>query len=238
MNKEFNGKKVVITGGCKGIGKSIAELFLEEGANVVVTYCNSEKAAEAMKENCVRYQERLSIYKMDVSKAEVVYKVMAEIQEKLGGIDILINNAGIIKDSLVYSMNEMEWDQVLRTNLYGTYYTIKSVLYNMIKQREGNIINIASISGLTGILGQANYCASKFGVIGLTKTLAKELGKKNIRVNAVAPGYVDTDMIKGVKNINGKITSPKDIAYVVKFLASKESKCINGQVIVADDGNI
>jgi 3-oxoacyl-[acyl-carrier protein] reductase len=236
MNKEFNGKKVVITGGCKGIGKSIAELFLEEGANVVVTYCNSEKAAEAMKENCVRYQERLSIYKMDVSKAEVVYKVMAEIQEKLGGIDILINNAGIIKDSLVYSMNEMEWDQVLRTNLYGTFYTIKSVLYNMIKQREGNIINIASISGLTGILGQANYCASKFGVIGLTKTLAKELGKKNIRVNAVAPGYVD--MIKGVKNINGKITSPKDIAYVVKFLASKESKCINGQVIVADDGNI
>ena len=178
MNKEFNGKKVVITGGCKGIGKSIAELFLEEGANVVVTYCNSEKAAEAMKENCVRYQDRLSIYKMDVSKAEVVYKVMAEIQEKLGGIDVLINNAGIIKDSLVYSMNEMEWDQVLRTNLYGTFYTIKSVLYNLIKQREVNIINIASISGLTGILGQANYCASKFGVIGLTKTLAKELGKK------------------------------------------------------------
>ena len=175
---------------------------------------------------------------MDVSKAEVVYKVMAEIQEKLGGIDILINNAGIIKDSLVYSMNEMEWDQVLRTNLYGTFYTIKSVLYNMIKQREGNIINVASISGLIGVLGQANYCASKFGVVGLTKTLAKELGRKNIRVNAVAPGYVDTDMIKEVKNINGKITSPKDIAYVVKFLASKESKCINGQVIVADDGNI
>ena len=238
MNREFNGKRVVITGGCKGIGKSIAELFLEEGANVVVTYCNSEKAAEAMKENCVRYQGRLCIYQMDVSKAEVVYKVMAEIQEKLGGIDILINNAGIIKDSLVYSMNEMEWDQVLRTNLYGTFYTIKGVLYNMIKQREGNIINVASISGLIGVLGQANYCASKFGVVGLTKTLAKELGRKNIRVNAVAPGYVDTDMIKEVKNINGKITSPKDIAYVVKFLASKESKCINGQVIVADDGNI
>ena len=108
----------------------------------------------------------------------------------------------------------------------------------MIKQREGNIINVASISGLIGVLGQANYCASKFGVVGLTKTLAKELGRKNIRVNAVAPGYVDTDMIKEVKNINGKITSPKDIAYVVKFLASKESKCINGQVIVADDGNI
>ncbi|MCQ4744247.1 3-oxoacyl-ACP reductase FabG [Blautia producta] len=226
-------KKVIITGGCKGIGKCIAEKFLEENAYVSVTYWKSKELAELTKAEFAHYGEKFNIYQMDVSDMKMVYEVMSKIQNELGGVDILINNAGIIKDSILYSMSEEDWDQVIKTNLYGCFYTIKSVLYNMIKQRSGSIINISSVSGIKGIPGQTNYCASKAGIIGLTKALAEELSTKNIRVNAIAPGYVKTDMIAELKSINGKIIFPEQIANVAKFLATEESNCINGEVIVA-----
>lgn len=236
--KRFCDKKIIITGGCRGIGRSIAEKFLKEGAKVAVTYNKSEDAVKLMQYELEEYREQLNFYKMDVCDNWQVKEVMTDIQEKFGGIDILINNAGIVKDSLMYCMDDNDWDQVIKTNLYGCFYTSKSVLYNMIRQKKGIIINMASVSGIVGIAGQANYCASKFGIIGLTKTMAKELLKKNIRVNAVAPGYVDTEMISNINMKNVKVATPEEIAHIVMFLSSEESSYINGQVIIADGGSI
>ncbi|HDX9578844.1 3-oxoacyl-ACP reductase [Bacillus cereus] len=245
--KGLENKRIIVTGGCKGIGRAIVEKYLQEGAVVATTYYKSKDSSDQMKSELESYSDRLAIYNMDVSDAEQVNKVMEQIQDDLKGIDILVNNSGITQDSLLYSMKNSDWDKVIKTNLYGPFYTCKSVLLNMIKQKYGSIINIASVSGIVGIPGQSNYCASKFGLIGLTKSLAKELASKNIRVNAIAPGYVDTEMIDNVKITNelmrnkhslGRIGSPNEIANIALFLAGDASSYITGQVIVADGGFI
>ena len=244
---ELKGKNVVVTGGCKGIGKAITQKFLENGANVAATYCNSESAAISLKDELKQYCNNLKFYKMDVSDAENTNSTMSKIQDDMNGIDILINNAGIIHDNLLCFMDNSDWDKVIKTNLYGTFYTSKSVLLNMITKKSGIIINIASVSGLTGIAGQSNYCASKFGIIGLTKALAKEVAVKNIRVNAIAPGFIDTEMIGDVKkslNISKnthsmkRIGKPEEIANIALFLASDLSSYVTGQVFVADGGTL
>ncbi|KEO78091.1 3-oxoacyl-ACP reductase FabG [Paenibacillus polymyxa] len=245
--KELENKRIIVTGGCKGIGRAIVEKYLQEGAIVATTYYKSKDSSDQMKSELESYSDRLAIYNMDVSDPEQVNKVMEQIQDDLKGIDILVNNSGITQDSLLYSMKNSDWNKVIKTNLYGPFYTCKSVLLNMIKQKCGSIINIASVSGVVGIPGQSNYCASKFGLIGLTKSLAKELASKNIRVNAIAPGYVDTEMIDNVKimkelmrnkHSQGRIGSPNEIANIALFLAGDASSYITGQVIVADGGFI
>ncbi len=240
----LEGKRIIVTGGLRGIGKAIVKMCLAEGAVVATTYYKSADKIDELRSECIEAKERLFIYQMDVTSHESVEEVMEQMQDDLQGIDVLVNNAGIIKDKLLYSLSYQDWDEVIKTNLYSCFYTCKNVLLNMVSQRSGSIINISSVSGLIGIAGQSNYCASKFGVIGITKALAKEVGQKNIRVNAIAPGYVDSDMTSKVnknfdiksQNLMKRLGTPEEIAQVVKFLASDESSYITGQVIVADGG--
>lgn len=232
----FKDKKVIVTGGCRGIGKVIVEGFLKEGAIVATTYNSSAATAEEMKKD---FPDKLFTYQMDVSDPEQVESTMEKIQKDIDGVDVLVNNAGITKDGLLYMMSNKDWDDVIKTNLYGTFYTCRSVLYNMIRQKGGSIVNVSSVSGVKGIAGQSNYCASKFGVVGLTESLAKEVAKKKIRVNAVAPGFIDTEMVTDLKDINkknalGRVGKKEEVANIVLFLASEEASYITGQVIVAD----
>lgn len=239
----FVGKKIIVTGGCRGIGKRIAMKFLLLGADVAVTYQTSADSAKKMRE---QYPETLRFYKMDVRQEENVHLTMDKIVEELGGVDVLVNNAGITNDKYLMMMSKREWDNVISTNLDGAFLVTKSVLLPMVQQKRGCIINVSSVSGIIGVAGQTNYCASKFALIGLTKALSKEMAGKNIRINAVAPGYIDTDMVQAMpekyrKEIISKIPmkrlgSPDEIANVVAFLASDDASYITGQTIVIDGG--
>lgn len=239
----FKDKKVIVTGGCRGIGKRIAMKFLLLGADVAVTYRTSADSAEEMR---LQYPEKLKFYKMDVCQERSVRLTMNQIVEELGGVDVLVNNAGITNDKYLMMMSKEAWDSVLTTNLDGAFLVTKSVLLPMIQQKGGCIINVSSVSGVIGVAGQTNYCASKFALIGLTKALSKEVAGKNIRINAVAPGYIDTDMVqvmpeKHRKEIISKVPmkrlgSPDEIASVVAFLASNDASYITGQTIVIDGG--
>lgn len=242
----FKGKKVIITGGCKGIGKQIALKFLSVGADVAVTYYSSENAAEDMLKLSAQYEGTFRCCQMDVRNPQDISAKMSQLIENLGGVDVLINNAGITKDKYLFMMSKEDWDNVLSTNLDGTFHVTKTVLLTMVQQKRGCIINISSVSGVIGVAGQSNYCASKFAVIGFTKSLAKEMAGKNIRVNAVAPGYIETDMVhsmpkKKQDEIIAKVPmkrlgSPNEVASAVMFLASEEASYITGQTLVIDGG--
>jgi 3-oxoacyl-[acyl-carrier protein] reductase len=243
---KLEGKIALVTGASRGIGREIALEFAKEGANVAVNYAGSEeKAREVVEEMKALGREALCI-QCDVSNSEAVQKMMKSVVDHFGGLDILVNNAGITKDNLLLRMKEEEWDAVINTNLKGVFLCTKAAARTMMKKRSGRIINISSIVGITGNPGQANYVAAKSGVIGLTKTTAKELASRGITVNAIAPGFISTDMTENlpeeskeamIKQIPlGRIGEPKEIARVALFLASSDSSYMTGQVLRVDGG--
>lgn len=242
------GKKVLVTGASRGIGRAIALELARQGADVAVNYAGSEaKALEVVDEINAMGRESFAV-QCDVSNSESVTNMVKETIEQFGKLDILVNNAGITKDNLLMRMKEEEWDDVLNINLKGVFLCTKAVTRQMMKQRSGRIINISSIVGVSGNPGQANYVAAKAGVIGLTKTSAKELASRGITVNAIAPGFITTEMTdklsEDIQNEMLKIIplaqfgEPQDIANTVVFLASDESRYITGQTIHVDGGMV
>jgi len=240
-------KVALITGSAQGIGREIALLCAREGAHVIIGDINLEKAALTSKEIEALGRKSLAL-ELNVADYSKVEEAVNKILDKLGKVDILVNNAGITRDGLLLRMSEADWDAVLTVNLKGTFNCTKAVSKVMIKQRSGKIVNIASIIGIIGNAGQANYSASKAGIIALTKTTAKELASRNINVNAVAPGFIQTDMTaklsedlkaKMLAGIPlGKLGTPHDVAEACVFLASEDSSYITGQTIVVDGGMV
>lgn len=239
-------KRAVVTGGTRGIGRAIVEELLNEGCSVVFTYHSSDTLA---KEIISEYpNSNVHSFKADASKFNEADETIKFALEKLGGVDILVNNAGITKDNLLLRMSEDDFDTVVNANLKSVFNYTKAVMKPMMGQRYGKIINVSSVVGIIGNAGQANYVASKAGVIGLTKSNAKEFASRNICVNAVAPGFIETDMTsklneKQVEAISSniplkKLGSGKDVANVVVFLSSPESDYITGQVIAVDGGMV
>ncbi|QSX05546.1 3-oxoacyl-[acyl-carrier-protein] reductase [Sedimentibacter sp. zth1] len=240
----LNGKVAVITGGSRGIGKAIAMKLASCGAKIALIYAgNSEKAEEA----CTEIQAlgaEVFCFKCDVKDFNATKQTVKDIKEKFGNIDILINNAGITKDGLILSMKEDNFDSVIDTNLKGAFNMIKHTSNIMLKKRSGKIINISSIAGIIGNAGQANYSASKAGLIGLTKSVAREFASRNICCNAVAPGFIETDMTKLIDDQNpllkqiplGHMGKPEDVAELVAFLSSDSARYITGEVIKVDGG--
>lgn len=244
----LEGKRTVITGGSRGIGRAIALEFAREGAAVCITYASNDAAAE----------ETLSLLRAagggvgptalqgDAANPEFAKEVAAHMKEIYGGADILVNNAGITDDGLLMRMKTESFDRVVTTNLNGAFYMLKELSPIMLKQRAGRIVNVSSIAGVKGNAGQANYAASKAGLIGLTLSAAKELGGKGITVNAIAPGFIDTDMTKALTENQiaqsmeaiaaGRAGEPEEVAYLVSFLCSDKAAYITGQVIAIDGG--
>ncbi|HBZ65122.1 MAG TPA: 3-oxoacyl-[acyl-carrier-protein] reductase [Lachnospiraceae bacterium] len=239
-------KIAVVTGAGRGIGRGIAFALAREGAMVVVNYNGSKDRAEEVVRTIEEAGGKATAVQCNISDFEAAKEFFANVVKEYGKIDILVNNAGITKDNLMMKMSEEEFQSVIQTNLAGTFHGVKFVTRPMMKQRQGRIINIASVSGVIGNMGQANYSASKAGVIGLTKAAAKELASRNITVNAVAPGFVATEMIDvlsdSVKEAAvatiplGRFGEVEDIAETVVFLASDKAKYITGQVICVDGG--
>ncbi|MFS8540738.1 MAG: 3-oxoacyl-[acyl-carrier-protein] reductase [Tissierellales bacterium] len=245
---DLSGKVALVTGGSRGIGREIAIELARHGASVAISYVNNEEKAMEVVREIQKFSVKGMCIKADVSKEEEVKRLVDAIKDELGTIDILVNNAGINRDTLLIRMSTQEWDQVIDTNLKGTYLCTRLVAKDMIKKRYGKIINIASVAGVAGNYGQANYSASKAGVIGFTKAVAKELASRGINVNAVAPGLIETDMTQALKEEikealiksvpMGRLGSPKDVANLVVFLASDKSDYITGQTINIDGGMI
>jgi 3-oxoacyl-[acyl-carrier protein] reductase len=244
----LQGKVALVTGASRGIGRAIALELARQGAKVAVNYAGSEaKAYEVVEEIKKMGREAVAI-QADVSSAEAVEHMVKTALEQFGRIDILVNNAGITRDNLLMRMKEEEWDQVMNTNLKGVFHCIKAVTRPMMKQRYGRIVNIASIVGISGNPGQANYVAAKAGVIGLTKTAARELASRNITVNAVAPGFITTDMTDSLsdelkaemlKQIPlARFGEPEDVAKVVAFLVSDAASYMTGQTLHVDGGMV
>lgn len=239
-------KIAVVTGAGRGIGRGIALALAREGAMVVVNYNGSKERAEEVVRTIEEAGGKAAAIQCNISDFEAAKEFFANVVKEYGKIDILVNNAGITKDNLMMKMSEEEFQSVIQTNLAGTFHGVKFVTRPMMKQRQGRIINIASVSGVIGNMGQANYSASKAGVIGLTKAAAKELASRNITVNAVAPGFVATEMTDvlsySVKEAAvatiplGRFGEVEDIAETVVFLASDKAKYITGQVICVDGG--
>lgn len=242
----LNGKVALVTGASRGIGREIALTLAKEGAVVIINYNGSKERAEEVKNAIESEGGSASVYQCNVSDFEACEAMMKDLVKEFGHIDILVNNAGITRDNLIMKMKEEDFDAVLNINLKGTFNTIRHLSRQMLKQRSGKIINISSVSGILGNAGQANYAASKAGVIGLTKTMARELASRGITVNAVAPGFVDTEMTEvlseEVKEAAcrqiplGRFGKPSDIANMVAFLASEKADYITGQVFSVDGG--
>ena len=238
-------KLALVTGGSRGIGKACALKLAEAGYNVVINYAGNTEAATKTVEELKVFGVEAEAYKFDVSNQAEVDENIAKIVEKYGRIDILVNNAGITRDDLFIRMDSEKWNAVINTNLNSAFYVSKPVVKVMMKQRSGAIVNMSSVVGVSGNAGQANYSAAKAGLIGFTKSLAKELGSRNIRVNAIAPGFIATDMTKDLANTEEmmkfiplkRMGTPEDIAAAVKFL-TVDSTYVTGQVLEVDGGLI
>jgi len=243
---DLNSKIALVTGASRGIGAAIATTLARQGASVAVNYFGSEQAARAVVEEITREGGKAVAIQANVGVAAEADRLLAQVIETFGRVDIVVNNAGITRDGLLVRMSDSDWRDVIDTNLTGTFNATRAVTRPMMKQRAGTIINITSVVGLTGNAGQANYSAAKAGVIGLTKSTARELASRGIRVNAVAPGFIETDMTaelsesvrsEVVKDIAlGTLGKPADVANMVAFLASEEARYITGQVIAVDGG--
>ena len=239
-------KVALITGAGRGIGRAIAVALAKEGAQVIINYNGSEKKASEVKQLIEEQGGKAVTCQCDVSDFTACETMIKDVVADFGHLDILVNNSGITRDGLIMKMKEEDFDSVLNVNLKGTFNTIRHTTRWMLKQKGGKIINISSVSGILGNAGQANYAASKAGVIGLTKTMARELASRGITVNAVAPGFVETDMKEvlpeAVKATSckqiplGRFGKPEEIANAVAFLASEEARYITGQVISVDGG--
>ncbi|MGM0902033.1 MAG: 3-oxoacyl-[acyl-carrier-protein] reductase [Bacillota bacterium] len=245
---KLEGKVALVTGASRGIGREIALELAREGANVAINYAGSEaKALEVAEEIRTMGREAITI-QADVSSSESVESMVKQTIEAFGKLDILVNNAGITKDNLLMRMKEADWDDVININLKGVFLCTKAVTRQMMKQRSGRIINISSIVGVSGNAGQANYVAAKSGVIGLTKTTAKELATRGITVNAIAPGFITTDMTDKLNDETknemlkqiplARLGEPTDIAKTVLFLASDDSRYMTGQTLQVDGGMV
>jgi len=239
-------KTALITGGSRGIGKAIAIRLAEKGNNIVFSYVSNEEAAQKTLEEIKSKGVKVLAFKADVSFYDECQKLIDTTVKEMGSIDILVNNAGIIRDNLIMRMKEEEFDEVIRVNLKGVFNCIKHVSKIMLKQKSGRIINISSIIGLIGNIGQINYAAAKAGLHGITKSAAKELASRGITVNAIAPGFIESDMTNTladkykeaiIKAIPlGRIGKAKEVADLVCFLASEEASYITGQIICVDGG--
>jgi 3-oxoacyl-[acyl-carrier protein] reductase len=244
--KLLEGKNVIITGASRGIGRGIAKIFAEQGANVAFTYSSSEGPAIELEKELAGTGVKAKAYKSNAASFSEADKLVATILEDFGGIDVLINNAGITKDNLLMRMSEEDFDAVIEVNLKSVFNMTKAVQRTMLKQRKGSIINMSSVVGVKGNAGQTNYAASKAGMIGFTKSVALELGSRNIRCNAIAPGFIETEMTQNLdeKTVQGwrdaiplkRGGTPEDIANACLFLASDMSGYITGQVINVDGG--
>src|ERR1700694_1507018 len=244
----FENQTAIVTGAGRGIGHAIAARLASEGARLACVSRSEENAKRTADELNVARADSAKPYAVDVADHEAVQKIGAQILADFGKIDILVNNAGVTRDGLAMRMSVEDWDTVINTNLRGAFNVTQSILRAMIKQRGGRIINITSVIGLIGNAGQTNYAASKAGLIGFTKSLARELASRNITVNAVAPGFITTDMTSGLsdeikKTIQaqiplGKTGTPENIADAVLFLASTEASYITGQVVCVDGGMV
>ena len=241
-------KVVFVTGGSRGIGKQVALTYADNGYNVIINYVSDKTDVESLKKEFDEKGVESLILKADVSKKDEVEEVVKQAIEKFEKIDVLVNNAGITKDNLLMRMSEEEFDKVIEINLKGTYLVTKAVSKYMMKQRKGSIINLSSVVGVSGNAGQCNYSASKAGIIGFTKSIAKELASRNIRANAVAPGFIETDMTDVLsdavkESIYNQIPlkrmgTAKEVAELIYFLGSEKSSYITGQVINVDGGMV
>ena len=245
---KLEGKKALVTGASRGIGRAIALALAAEGADVVVNYAGSEAAAKAVAAEIEAMGRKALVIQADISANAAATAMIDQAVKEFGRLDILVNNAGITRDGLLMRMKEEDWDAVLTTNLKGVYNCTKAAVKYMMKQKAGHIVSISSVVGLTGNAGQANYAAAKAGVIGFTKAVAKEVAPRGITVNAVAPGFIQTDMtaVLNEKQVEGmlatiplhKLGDPTDIAKAVLFLASDDAAYITGQTLHVDGGMV
>ncbi len=243
---DISGRFALVTGASKGIGKASALKLGEQGVNVAVNYNSSKSEAEDTATQLTDLGVEAFIVKADVSSLDEVSNMVDDVTDRFGQIDILVNNAGIISDSLLIRMSDEAWDDVITTNLNGTFYCTRAVLRGMIRRRWGRIINIGSVVGIRGNIGQVNYSASKAGIIGFTKALAKEVASRNITVNTVTPGYINTDTVDVLPQATkdrimtwipqGHFGEVDDVAYMVAFIASEKARYMTGQVVSIDGG--
>lgn len=246
MNTNSDKKVALITGASRGIGRAVAKRLAQEDMHIAINYCRSPKYAEEVCEEIIAQGGSAQAFAGDVSQASAVNDMIAAISDQWGSIDVLVNNAGVLRDNYLMMMSDDQWDEVINTNLRGTFLTTRAVVKGMMMKRAGSIINMVSISGLIGTPGQANYAASKGAVISMTRSLAKELSRYKITVNAIAPGFVETEMIEDmnekiikehIKNIPmGRIGKPEEIAELAAFLSSEKNSYITGQTIAIDGG--